>query len=98
LQPDDTGATPHIVCPEGVTRFGGAEFKQCEGWHLSRRSGRREEEWVAPASTAATHRLGRLALDVERSSGYSSLSNDPKVIMPPSPNPTAAPDAGRCRC
>jgi hypothetical protein len=31
----------------------------------------------------AAHRLDRPALDIERSSGYSSLSNDPEVIMPP---------------
>jgi len=42
----------------------------------------------------AAHRLDRLALDLERSTGYSSLSNDPEVTMPPSRNPTAAPDAG----
>jgi hypothetical protein len=35
---DDTGATLHIVCPEGVTQLGGDEFKQCEGWHPARRS------------------------------------------------------------
>jgi len=42
----------------------------------------------------AAHRPDRLALDLERSSGYSSFSNDPEAIMPPSRNLTAVPD--RC--
>ena len=39
----DTGATLHIVCPEGVTRLGGDKYKQCEGWHPARRSEMRED-------------------------------------------------------
>ena len=38
---DDTGATLHIVCPQGVAEFGGDEFKQCEGWHHGSRSEKR---------------------------------------------------------
>ena len=51
----------------------------------------------------AAHRLDRLALDLERSTGYSSLSIDPEATMPPSRNlPSAlcplspAADCWRC--
>jgi hypothetical protein len=46
----------------------------------------------------AAHRLDRLALDLERSSGYSSLSNDPEATMPSSRNLTVAPVAALRRC
>ena len=46
----------------------------------------------------AAHRLDRLALDLERSSGYSFLSNDPEATMPSSRNLTAAPVAALRRC
>jgi len=55
--------------------------------------------------------LDRLALDIKRSSGYSSLSNDPEAIMPPmllralclcrwtlTLPPAADRCPGRCRC
>ena len=64
---DDTGATLHIVCPEGVDQLGGDELKQCEGWHPARRSEMGDESTRDRLTVAGSDRTEELrALMAER--------------------------------
>ena len=93
---DGTGATLHIVCPDGVTRLGGAEFKQCEGWHIAHRSERRKEASVALSGSALRERRAQASTARCHLSHCWSVSSKPELCQSQSMRKVAPHTRWRC--